>query len=161
MLDMEKLYQMTAFETNYDSFKTSADLCDTQVTPYSGGTDIDLFQTNIVLDTEQKLIDNVRELLNPMRAIFTYTQGKYFLIIENTGSSQLSLNSNNIIGGIKIFGEKKNSKFNRVIGTFVNPSKDYGKKIQLHFHQLMILHLPSSDQYATLLAEDNGTNFRK
>jgi hypothetical protein len=147
----------TAFETNYDSFKSSADLCDTQVTPYSGGTDIDLFQTNIVLDTEQKLIDNVRELLNPMRAIFTYTQGKYFLIIENTGSSQLSLNSNNIIGGIKIFGEKKNSKFNRVIGTFVNPSKEW-QEDTITFPPADDSGLPSADQYATLLAEDNGTN---
>ena len=147
----------TAFETNYDSFKSSADLCDTQVTPYSGGTNIDLFQTNIVLDTEQKLIDNVRELLNPMRAIFTYTQGKYFLIIENTGSSQLSLNSNNIIGGIKIFGEKKNSKFNRVIGTFVNPSKEW-QEDTITFPPADDSSLPSSDQYATLLAEDNGTN---
>jgi len=147
----------TAFETNYDSFKSSADLCDTQVTPYSGGTDIYLFQTNIVLDTEQKLIDNVRELLNPMRAIFTYTQGKYFLIIENTGSSQLSLNANNIIGGIKIFGEKKNSKFNRVIGTFVNPSKEW-QEDTITFPPADDSGLPSADQYATLLAEDNGTN---
>jgi hypothetical protein len=147
----------SAFETNYDSFKTSADLCDTQVTPYSGGTDIDLFQTNIVLDTDQKLIDNVRELLNPMRAIFTYTQGKYFLIIENTGSSQLSLNANNIIGGIKIFGEKKNSKYNRVIGTFVNPSKEW-QEDTITFPPADDSGLPSADQYATLLAEDNGTN---
>jgi hypothetical protein len=147
----------SSFETNYDSFKTSADLCDTNVTPYSGGTDINLFETNIVLDTEQKLIDNVRELLNPMRAIFTYTQGKYFLIIENTGSSQLSLTSDNIIGGIKIFGEKKNTKYNRVIGTFVNPEKEW-QEDTVSFPPADDSGLPVEDQYATLLAEDNGTN---
>ena len=147
----------SSFETNYDSFKTSADLCDTNVTPYSGGTDINLFETNIVLDTEQKLIDNVRELLNPMRAIFTYTQGKYFLIIENTGSSQLSLTSDNIIGGIKIFGEKKNNKYNRVIGTFVNPDKEW-QEDTVSFPPADDSGLPAEDQYATLLAQDNGTN---
>jgi hypothetical protein len=147
----------SSFETNYDSFKTSADLCDTNVTPYSGGTDINLFETNIVLDTEQKLIDNVRELLNPMRAIFTYTQGKYFLIIENTGSSQLSLNKDNIIGGIKIFGEKKNTKYNRVIGTFVNPDKEW-QEDTVSFPPADDSSLPVGDRYATLLAEDNGTN---
>ena len=147
----------SSFETNYDSFKTSADLCDTNVTPYSGGTDINLFETNIVLDTEQKLIDNVRELLNPMRAIFTYTQGKYFLIIENTGSSQLSLTSDNIIGGIKIFGEKKNTKYNRVIGTFVNPDKEW-QEDTVSFPPADDSGLPAEDQYATLLAQDNGTN---
>ena len=148
----------SSFETNYDSFKTSANLCDTQVTPYSGAvSDINLFETNIVLDTEQKLIDNVRELLNPMRAIFTYTQGKYFLIIENTGSSQLSLNKDNIIGGIKIFGEKKNSKYNRVIGTFVNPEKEW-QEDTVSFPPADDYGLPVGDRYATLLAEDNGTN---
>jgi hypothetical protein len=147
----------TSFETNYDSFKTSANICDTQVTPYtSAPSDIDLFETNIVLDTEQKVIDNVRELLNPMRAIFTYTQGKYFLIIENTGSSQLSLNKDNIIGGIKIFGEKKNTKYNRVIGTFVNPDKEW-QEDTITYPPADDSALPLGDQHATLLAEDNGT----
>jgi hypothetical protein len=147
----------SSFETNYDSFKTSANICDTQVTPYtSAPSDIDLFETNIVLDTEQKVIDNVRELLNPMRAIFTYTQGKYFLIIENTGSSQLSLNKDNIIGGIKIFGEKKNTKYNRVIGTFVNPDKEW-QEDTITYPPADDSGLPVGDQHATLLAEDNGT----
>ena len=147
----------SSFETNYDSFKTSANLCDTQVTPYTSGSNINLFETNIVLDTEQKLIDNVRELLNPMRAIFTYTQGKYFLIIENTGTSQLSLTTDNIIGGIKIFGEKKNTKYNRVIGTFVNPDKEW-QEDTVSFPPADDSGLPVGDRYATLLAEDNGTN---
>ena len=147
----------SAFETNYDSFKTSANLCETQVTPYTSGSNINLFETNIVLDTEQKLIDNVRELLNPMRAIFTYTQGKYYLIIENTGTSSLSLTSDNIIGGIKIFGEKKNTKYNRVIGTFVNPDKDW-QEDTVSFPPADDSGLPVGDRYATLLAEDNGTN---
>ena len=147
----------TAFETNYDSFKASANICDTQVTPYtSAPADIDLFQTNLVIDTEQKVIDNVRELLNPMRAIFTYTQGKYFLIIENTGTSSLSLNADNIIGGIKIFGEKKNTKYNRVIGTFVNPDKEW-QEDTITFPPADDSGLPVGDRYATLLAEDNGT----
>ena len=147
----------SAFETNYASFKTSANICETQVTPYtSAPADIDLFQTNLVIDTEQKVIDNVRELLNPMRAIFTYTQGKYFLIIENIGSSQLSLNADNIIGGIKIFGEKKNTKYNRVIGTFVNPDKEW-QEDTITFPPADDSGLPVGDRYATLLAEDNGT----
>jgi hypothetical protein len=147
----------SSFETNYDSFKTSANICETQVTPYtSAPSDIDLFETNLVIDTEQKVIDNVRELLNPMRAIFTYTQGKYFLIIENTGTSQLSLNADNIIGGIKIFGEKKNTKYNRVIGTFVNPDKEW-QEDTITFPPADDSGLPVGDRYATLLAEDNGT----
>lgn len=146
----------SSFETNYDSFKTSANTCETQVTPYSGGSNINLFETNAVIDTGQKVIDNVKDLLAPMRALFTYTQGTYKVLVEGTGSSQLLLNSDNIIGGIKIFGEKKNSKYNRVIGTFPNPSK-FWQDDTISFPPADDSGLPVGDQYATLLAEDNNT----
>ena len=147
----------SAFETNYDSFKTAADSCDTQVTPYTSGTAISLFTTNIVIDTNEKLIDNVKELLNPMRGIFTYTQGVYKLLVEGTGSSVMTIDKDKIIGGIKIYGEKKNYKYNRVIGTFVNPNKNW-QEDTVSFPPADDSGLPSADQYATMLAEDNGTN---
>jgi hypothetical protein len=106
--------------------------------------------------TEDKVIDNVRELLNPMRAIFNYTQGKYFLIVEDADTSVFSLNTDNIIGGIKIYGEKKNTKYNRIIGTFVNPDKEW-QSDTISFPPYDDSALPSADQHATLLAEDNGT----
>ena len=145
----------SAFETNYDSFKSSATTCETQVVPYTSGSTINLFETHAVLDSSQKVIDNVRELLTPMRAIFTYTQGTYKLIIENSGSSALTLNSDNIIGGIKILGEKKNSKYNRVIGTFTNPNKDW-QNDTVSFPPFDDSGLPSGDQFATMLAADNS-----
>ena len=145
----------SAFETNYDSFKSSATTCDTLVTPYTTGTAINLLTTNAVLDSSQKVIDNVRELLTPMKAIFTYTQGKYKLIIEDSGASVLSLNKDNIIGGIKILGEKKNSKYNRVIGTFCNPNKNW-QNDTVSFPPFDDSGLPAGDQYATMFAEDNS-----
>jgi hypothetical protein len=145
----------SAFETNYDSFKSSATTCETQVVPYTSASTINLFETHAVLDSSQKVIDNVRELLTPMRAIFTYTQGTYKLIIENSGSSALTLNSDNIIGGIKILGEKKNSKYNRVIGTFTNPDKDW-QNDTVSFPPFDDSGLPSGDQFATMLAADNS-----
>jgi hypothetical protein len=145
----------SSFETNYDSFKSSANLAETQVTPYTGGSTINLFDTNAVIDTSQKVIDNVRDLLMNMRAMFTYSQGKYLLIIENSGSSVLTITKDNIIGGIKILGEKKNSKYNRVIGTFPNPKKNW-QNDTVSFPPYDDSGLPSGDQFATMLAEDNS-----
>jgi hypothetical protein len=145
----------SAFETNYDSFKSSANTCDTQVTPYTTGTAISLLTTNAVLDSSQKVIDNVKELLTPMKAIFTYTQGKYKLIIEDSGVSVLSLNKDNIIGGIKILGEKKNSKYNRVIGTFCNPNKNW-QNDTVSFPPFDDSGLDIADQHATMLSADNS-----
>jgi len=147
----------SAFETNYDSFKTSATTCETQVPTYSGGSNINLFTTNIVLDTNEKLLENVRELLNPMRGIFTYTSGVYKILVEGTGTSAMTIDKDKIIGGIKIYGEKKNYKFNRVLGTFVNPDKNW-QEDTVSFPPADDSGLDVADQYATMLAEDNGTN---
>ena len=146
-----------AFETNYDSFKTSANTCDTQVTPYSGAvSNINLFETNAVLDSEKKVLENVRELLVPMRAIFNYTQGKYKVIIEGTGSSQLLLTKDNVVSEVKLQGENKNEKYNRVVGTFTNPEKDY-QSDTVSYPPYDDSALDPADQHATMLSEDNNT----
>jgi hypothetical protein len=146
-----------AFETNYDSFKTSANTCDTQVTPYSGAvSDINLFETNAVIDSEKKVLENVRELLVPMRAIFNYTQGKYKVIIEGTGSSQLLLTKDNVVSEVKLQGENKSEKYNRVIGTFTNPEKDY-QSDTVSYPPFDDSALDPADQHATMLSDDNNT----
>jgi hypothetical protein len=146
-----------AFETNYDTFKTSANTCDTQVTPYSGATsDINLFETNAVIDSEKKVLENVRELLVPMRAIFNYTQGKYKVIIEGSGSSQLLLTKDNVVSEVKLQGESKSEKYNRVIGTFTNPEKDY-QSDTVSYPPFDDSALDPADQHATMLSDDNNT----
>jgi hypothetical protein len=145
-----------AFESNYETFKTSANTCDTQVTPYSGASTINLFETNAVLDNEKKLIENVRELLIPMRAIFNYTQGKYKIIIEGSGASQLLLTKDNVVSEVKIQGESKSEKYNRVIGTYTNPEKDY-QSDTVSYPPFDDAHLASGDRHATMLTEDNET----
>ena len=107
------------------SFYSASQTAITQVTPYSGASAINLFDCNAVIDTGQKLIDNTRTLLKGMRGFLPYAQGKYKLIIETTGSSVLTLNEDNIIGGIKVSSERKNEKYNRVQANFINPEKNY------------------------------------
>lgn len=107
------------------SFYSASQVAVTQVTPFSGGSQINLFDCNAVIDTGQKLIDNTRTILKGMRGFLPYTQGKYKLIIETTGSSVLTLNEDNIIGGIKVSSSRKNEKFNRVQVNFVNPDKNF------------------------------------
>ena len=41
------------------SFRDASQVCITQVTPFSGGSDINIFDTNAVIDTSRKVIDNV------------------------------------------------------------------------------------------------------
>ena len=142
-----------AFESGFQSFQDAADECETQVTPYSGGDDINLFETNGVIDTSQKVIENVKKLLNPMRAFFTYTEGVYKLTIEGTGTAVKTINSDNVVGGAKLLGERKNNKYNRIIATYVSPEKNY-QEDTISYPPNDDSGLPSADQHATMLADD-------
>jgi len=107
------------------SFRDASQVCVTQVTPFSGGSDINIFDTNAVLDTSKKVIDNVRDILRGCRGYLPYVQGKYKLVIETTGSASVSLDEDDIIGGYSLSSPTKNSKYNRVIATFINPDRSF------------------------------------
>ena len=126
------------------SFYTASTIADTSVT-YYGATTGKLFECNAIIDTSQKLIDNTRTLLKGMRGFLPYSQGKYKLLIETTGSSVLTLNEDNIIGGIKVSSERKNEKYNRVQVNFINPDKNYQSDTIVY-----------DTDHATLKAEDGG-----
>jgi len=146
----------SAFESDFASFKTSADECETKITPYTGADQINLFETNAVIDTDQKVIENVKKLLNPMRSLFTYNNGVYKLKIEGTGTAVKTITSDHVVGGAKVLGERKNNKYNRVIGTFVNPDKNW-QNDTVSFPPADDTIVATEFKHATMLAEDNGT----
>jgi hypothetical protein len=114
------------------------------------------FESNAVLDTDQKVIDNVKKLLNPMRALFTYTDGIYKLKIEGTGSIVKTITKDHVIGGAKVLGERKNNKYNRVIGTFNNPYKNW-QQDTVSFPPADDTNVETDFKFATMLAQDNNT----
>ena len=64
------------------SFYDASQVCVTQVTPFSGASDINIFDCNAVVDTSKKVLDNVRDIIKGMRGYLPYVQGKYKLVIE-------------------------------------------------------------------------------
>ncbi len=114
------------------------------------------FETNAVLDTDQKVLENVKKLTNPMSALFTYSNGVYKVKIEGTGSAIKTITADHVVGGAKVLGERKNNKYNRVIGTFVNPFKNY-QNDTVSFPPADDSNVETAFKHATLLAEDNNT----
>ena len=111
-------------EIDVPSFYTASTIADTTVTYYTGTTG-KLFECNAVLNTNKKILDNVKTLLRGMRGLLPYVQGEYKLLIESTGTATFTLNEDNIIGGVKLESERKDQKYNRVLVNFVNPEKGY------------------------------------
>ena len=142
-------------EIDLQSFYDASQVCVTQVTPYSGASDINIFDTNTVLDTSQKIIDNVRELLKGCRGYLPYTGGKYKLIIETTGSASITLTEDDIIGGYNLSIPTKNERYNRVIVGFVNPDRNF-QVDEVQFPPIDDSGLASADQHATMKTADGG-----
>ena len=146
---------LTTSEIDLQSFYDASQVCVTQVTPYSGASDINIFDCNTAVDTSRNLIDNLRELIKGCRGYIPYTQGKYSLIIETTGSASITLTEDDIIGGYGLAIPTKNEKFNRVIASFVNPEKNY-QVDEVQFPPIDDSGLPSADRHATMKSADGG-----
>ena len=137
------------------SFRDASQVCITQVTPFSGGSDINIFDTNAVIDTSRKVIDNVRDILRGCRGYLPYVQGKYRLVIETTGSASVSLGEDDIIGGYSLASPTKNSKYNRGIATFINPARNF-QADQVTFPPTDDSSLATADKHATMKAADGN-----
>jgi hypothetical protein len=146
---------LSVSDINLQSFYDSSLICETQVTPYSGASDINIFDCNTVLDTSNTVIENVRDLLKGCRGYLPYTAGKYQLIIETTGTASITLTEDDIIGGYELSSPNKNEKYNRVIVSFVNPDRNY-QVDEVQFPPTDDSGLPSADQHATMKSVDGG-----
>jgi hypothetical protein len=142
-------------DIDLQSFYDASQVCVTQVTPYSGGSDINIFDANAVLDTSKKIIENTRTLLKGCRGYLPYTSGKYKLVIETTGSASITLNEDDIFGGYSLASPNQNDKYNRVIVSYVSPTKNW-QVDEIQFPPIDDSGLPSADQHATMKTADGG-----
>lgn len=143
------------FDSNYADWQTAGDICDTNITPYSGASQIDLIDSHAVVDTSQKVIDNVNKFLTGSRSFLNYSAGKYKITVESSGSASITLTEDNIIGGIGVSSKNKNERYNRVIVTFINPNKNY-QVDEAQFPPVDETGLSSADQHATMKTADGG-----
>jgi hypothetical protein len=146
---------LTTSEIDLQSFYDASVVCTTQVTPYSGGSDINIFDTNTALDTSKNILTNVREIIKGCRGYLPYSAGKYSLVIETTGTASITLTEDDIIGGYSLTTPDKNEKYNRVIVGFVDPDRNYQVN-EIQWPPIDDSGLPSADQHATMKTADGG-----
>jgi hypothetical protein len=148
------------FDSNFADFQTAGDVLDTNITPFSGASQIDLLDSHAVLDTSKKSINLVQELIAGSRSFLNYTAGKYKVLVETTGSASITLTEDNIIGGISVSSTEKSSRYNRVIVNFINPNKNY-QSDEAQFPPVDETGLASADQHATMKTADGGILLEK
>ena len=110
---------------NDAQFSAAATKCDAMVTPYTGGTQQKIFECNVILKTDQTVLQNTKIILSGFRALMPYQNGKYGVIVEDQGSSSFAFNEKNIAGSLSIQGVTKKARFNRVTAVFDNPNANW------------------------------------
>ena len=143
------------FDSNFADWQTAGDVCDADITPFSGASAIDLMDSHTVVDTSKKAIDNVREFVKGCRAFLNFSAGKYKILVESSGSASITLTEDNILGGITVSSKNKNSRYNRVIVNFTNPDKNFMSD-QAQFPPVDETGIASADQHATMKTADGG-----
>ena len=143
------------FDSNFADWQTATDVCDTQITPYTGASQIDLMNSHVVVDTSKKAIENVKNFVKGSRSYLNFSAGKYNILVETTGSASITLTEDNIIGGISVSSKNKNSRYNRVIVSFINPDKNY-QSDTVQFPPVDETGLASADQHGTMKTADGG-----
>jgi hypothetical protein len=146
---------LSTSEINLQSFYDASQVCITQVTPYSGGSDINIFDCNTAIDTSANIIENVRELIKGCRGYLPYSSGKYNLIIETTGTASITITEDDIIGGYSLSTPPKNDRYNRVICSYVNRYRNF-QVDEVQFPPIDDSGLASGDQHATMKTADGG-----
>ena len=143
------------FDSNFSDWQTAGDVCDTQITPFSGASAIDLMNSHVVVDTSKKAIDIVKDFIRGSRSYLNFSAGKYNILVETTGSASITLTEDNIIGGISVSSKSKNSRYNRVIVNFINPDKNY-QSDTAQFPPVDETGLAVADQHETMKTADGG-----
>ena len=102
-----------------------------------GGTSVaksKRFHCNGYIDTNKNVMENAKELLGNMRGILNYVDGKYELLIEDTGSSEFTVTDDHIIDGISIDYGNKDNRANKVVVEFFNGAQDYEQDTVTVYH---------------------------
>jgi predicted phage tail protein len=107
------------------SFNQAATDCDTLVAKYTGASNSKIFECNAIIDTNQKIFDNVSIFLRGMRGIMPFQNGLYRLIFEKDTASVYSIGVDKIVGGIGIASTRKSQTYNKVIARFTNPEANW------------------------------------
>lgn len=128
---------LAATEIDADTFKIAANKYE-QTVNYSNTQTGRALTMNAVVNSGAKVIDNVKTMTAGARGIMPFIQGRYRLKVEDGGhptditsttvSVSYDVDSNEIVGGLSLDGERKSTKYNQVIVNYIDPDKGFSNQ---------------------------------
>ncbi len=113
-----------AAEINLASFQTARASCAATMTNSPEPSQA-TYTLDGVIDIDQLPLDNLRAMLSSARAFMPYTGGQYRLIVDQAESTTFDFDTSNMVGGLSITLNSKESRFNRVKANFYNDDRQW------------------------------------
>lgn len=130
-----------AQQIDVDSFIIAANKFNQKV-DYDNTNNGPILTCNVVIPTENKIIDNVKTLVGGCRGMLPFVSGQYKLIVEDGGNAtditsatvNVAFDVSNffITGTIGLGGETKQSKFNNVFVNYIDPDREFSSQQVVH-----------------------------
>ena len=143
-----------ADEIDDSSFSTAEDYCNEAV---DGGYGFNKrHECNVVLSSEQTLIENIKVILATCNGQLHWIDGKYKLHIDqriDSTTNDFVFDETNIIGGITVIGERKTERANQVTAKFT-------EKVNYKADEVSWPDASSSN-YTDFLSADNNIPLKK
>ena len=115
------------------------------------------FRLNMAVDNSKEVLDNIQQILQSFRANLHHINGEYAVHMDDVASPVITLDDDDIIGGLKISQGDRKQRINRMTAKFLNANKHY-KTDQVSWPPL---DETSGSQYQTYLTEDSGEKLHK
>jgi len=114
-------------EIDNTSFATASAICVEETTDGVAHSGTPRHECNIILDTVQPTLTNVKRILATCNGRLHWINGLYTMKIDNvySGSGEFNFLEKHIIGGISIVGDSVGGRLNQVTAKFINPDKQW------------------------------------
>ena len=118
-------FHCDADEINDDYWEAAASVCDESVTLSGGGTQ-KRYTVNGVLDTAATPLDNLNALVASMAGAVTYVQGQFRGYAGAYDAAVGDITLDMVVDGFDVaVGASRSESFNRVQGTYLDPTKNW------------------------------------
>lgn len=122
-------------EIDWDSWYAAAAKCNQMVPTSITGQTQPILRLNPIIQTDSKIMENVKTLLTNFRAYMPYVNGKYRLKIEDAGhptdilsgvaTISRTFTQDNIVGDVSYTGIERSAKYNQVVVQYVEPQEKF------------------------------------
>ena len=107
------------------------------------------FTCNLAIQPNVDSKENIAEILKTFKASLPFINGKYVVSMEIAGSSVMSFDNDNVIGGVSLAYADRSKRLNQVTVKFPNATKSYKE-------DAVTWPTDASTEYSTYLTEDNN-----